>query len=105
MKVGGSGLLRHLDPPHLLSQLRKDFRPQSANEFNTPHNQVPAAVDTGLRYLLLQFPYHLRDIHQHTPAAQHSKIQPVPQCHNRLIRILAAQTVMHLTAGLTRGLE
>jgi len=83
-------------------QLRQHFRPQPANELDTPHNQVPAAVDTGLGYLLLQLPHHLRNIHQHTPAAQHSKIRPVPQCHNRLTRILMAQPVMHLTAGLTR---
>ena len=88
--------------PYLLSQFRQHFRPQPAHKFNTPHNQVPAAVDTPLRYLHPQLPYHPGNIHQHTPAVQHSKIRPVPRCHNRFVRILAAQSVMHLTAGLTR---
>ena len=95
----------HISLPYLLSQFRQHFRPQPANEFNTPHHQVPAAVDTGLGNLLLQLPHHLRNIHQHTPAAQHNKVRPVTQCHNRLIRILTAQPVMHLTAGLTRRWE
>ena len=86
----------------MLIPLTFHFRPQPTQKFNTPHNQVPAAVDTGLWYLLLQFPYHLRNIHQHTPAAQHCKIRPVPQCHNRLTRILAVQPVMHPTTDLTR---
>jgi len=41
----------HFSPPNLLSQFRQHFRPQSAYELNTPHNQVPSAVDTGLGYL------------------------------------------------------
>ena len=53
----------------MLIPLTFHFRPQPTHKFNTPHNQVPAAVDTGLRYLLLQFPYHPGYIHQHTPAA------------------------------------
>ena len=83
----------NLSLPNLLSQFRQYFRPQ------------PAAIDTPLGNLLLQLPYYLWNIHQHTPAAKHSKIRPVPKCHNRLIRILTTQPVMHLTAGLTRRRE
>ena len=91
--------------PNLLSQFLQHFCHLPANEFNTPHHQLPAAIDTGLGNLLLQFPYHPGYIHQHTPAAQHSKIRAVPRCHNRLTRILTAQPVMQLPGGLTRRRE